>query len=146
MATFRLEDLSGTVEVVVWPKTFSACVRQLEKPDLPILVRGRCEFDGTGEARVLCGAILSLDSLWERGVQKTKISIAVPRIESNRVSSLKHVLSRYPGRCPLEFELLKEHQYRIRLVPTDQLEVSPVPSFVEEIESLFGKNSVTLYT
>ena len=146
MATFRLEDLSGTVEAVVWPKTFSASVRQLEKPDLPILVRGRCEFDGTGEARVLCGAILSLDSLWERGVQKTKISIAVPRIESNRVSSLKHVLSRYPGRCPLEFELLKEHQYRIRLVPTDQLEVSPVPSFVEEIESLFGKNSVTLYT
>ena len=146
MATFRLEDLSGTVEVVVWPKTYTACARRLEKPDLPILVRGRCEFDGTGEARVLCSAILSLDSLWERGVHKAKISIAVPAIESNRVSSLQRVLSRYPGPCPLEFELLKEDRYRIRLVPADQLEVSPVPSFVEEVESLFGENSVTLYT
>ena len=56
------------------------------------------------------------------------------------------LLSRYPGHCPVEFELLKSSEFKIRLIPSENLEINPVPSLVDEVENLFGENSVTLYT
>ncbi len=146
MAAFQLEDLVGTVEVVVWPKTYERCSQHLENSESPILVRGRCEVDGRGEPRLLASEIVPLDSLWKRAIQRARISIPLPSIEASKVHALRQVVDRHPGSCPLEFEIFKRNEYRVQLYPSDVLEVNPAPSFVTEIESLFGENSVTLYT
>jgi DNA polymerase-3 subunit alpha len=146
MATFDLEDLTGTVEVVVWPKTYQQSASLLEDSEIPILVRGRCEVDGRGDARVLCSQILRFDTLWRQAVQKTCILIPVPTIEELKLSELKLLLNRYPGSCPLEFELLQTDEFRMRVIPREILEINPVPDFIREVENLFGENSVKLYT
>ncbi|MFQ5741506.1 MAG: DNA polymerase III subunit alpha, partial [Acidobacteriota bacterium] len=146
MAAFHLEDLTGTVEVIVWPNTYERCAEQLTNADTPVLVKGRCEVDGKGDARLLCSEILPLDSLWTQAVQRASISIAVQSLEPRKITRLKLLLQRHPGRCPLEFELLQNNQYRLHLVPNELLQVKPVPSFIHEVESLFGENSVRLYT
>ncbi len=145
MATFHLEDLTGTLEVLVWPNTFERC-RSFLNPDLPVLVRGQCEVDGGGKARLLCSGIVPFDSLWKDAVQKARITISVPVLDADKVSQLHSVLSRYPGRCSLEFELFQRKTYRLYLTPNENLSINPVPSFIQEVEQLFGKNSVTLYT
>ncbi len=146
MATFLLEDLSGTVEVVVWPRSFAKCADLLENNDLPILVTGRVEVDGKGESRILCSEITALDSVWEKGVQMARISIPVPAIASDKVEKLRTLLARYPGHCPVEFELHQQRQFSIRIVPNESLEINPVPPFIDEVERLFGEDTVTLYT
>ncbi len=146
MASFQLEDLSGTVEVIVWPRTYEKCSSLLESSEAPVLVRGRCEVDGRGNVRLLASDVLVLGSLWKQGVQRACISIAVQAIEDEKVTQLRHLIGRFPGQCPLEFELLKRHHFRLRLVPSENLEINPDPSFIAEIEGLFGENSVTLYT
>ncbi len=146
MAAFQLEDLSGTLEVVVWPRTFEKCALALDTSDAPVLVKGRCEVDGRGDVRLLASEVLRLDSLWEKGVQRARICIPVALIEGEKMTQLRGLIHRFPGPCPLEFELLQRHQYRMRLVPSESLEVNPDPTFIEEIEGLFGENSVTLYT
>jgi len=44
MAFVQFEDLYGTVELVVFPKTFDA-VQELLRGDEPLLVKGRIHFD-----------------------------------------------------------------------------------------------------
>ena len=69
MAAFELEDLSGTVQVLVWPNAYKRN-SQLMENDVPVLVRGRCELDAKGEIRLLCSQLFHLDTLWNTVVQK----------------------------------------------------------------------------
>ncbi len=146
MATFELEDLTGSAEVVVFPKCYERCSELLMDSENPVLVRGRCEVDGRGEARLIASQVVSLDSLWKGEVEKILISVAVPSIDAVSMTRLQDLIDRYPGTCPLEFEILKRSSFRIRLIPSDTPEIEPAPAFVDEVESLFGENSVTLYT
>ncbi len=146
MATFQLEDLSGAVEVVVFPNCYEKCSNLLSDSDQPVLVRGRCEVDGRGDARLIAASVAVLDSLWKRGVEKMLISVSVPSIDSVSVSRLQDLIKCNPGPCPLEFEILERRRFRIRLIPSDPTEINPAPAFVNEVEKLFGENSVTLYT
>ena len=145
MATFVLEDLTGSVEVLVWPKDYKRCQSLLESAP-PVLLSGRCESDARGKTRILCSNLVPLDNLWNGAVQSARITIPLPSLDNAKVSDLHDLVSRHPGRCPLQFELVEQESYRIRLIPSQDLAVNPDPSFVTAVEDLFGKSSVTLYT
>ena len=145
MAAFELEDLSGTVQVLVWPNAYKRNSPLMED-DVPVLVRGRCELDAKGEIRLLCSQLFQLDTLWNTAVQRTKIRIQLPSLDSEKVSQLHTLVSHNQGTCPLEFELLQRKEYRIRVIPREDLLINPIPSFIQEVEKLFGENSVSLYT
>jgi DNA polymerase-3 subunit alpha len=144
MAILVLEDLVGTAEVLVWPNTFQKC-KDLLTSDAPVLVIGRCETDSNGESRVLASAIRSFDSLWDEMVQKARITIPVARLDAKSITELARVFEKHPGQCLVEFELVHD-ECLIRLVPNQDVRISPNPSFVRAVENLFGGKSVTLYT
>ena len=145
MCSFQLEDLSGTVSVLVWPHAWEKN-RALIENDLPVLVKGRCEVDGKGDARVLCSEVFDLDTLWKKVIQKTSIRIPLSSLDAQKISQLYSLVRDFQGQCPLEFELLQENTYRIRVIPQEDLLIDPIPSFIEEVEKLFGEHSVALYT
>ena len=145
MSSFQLEDLSGTVSVLVFPNAWEKN-RALIENDLPVLVKGRCEVDGKGDAKVLCSEVFDLDSLWKKIIQKTRIRIPLPSLDAQKLSQLHSLVKDSQGSCPLEFELLQEKTHRIRVIPQEGLLIDPVPSFIEAVEKLFGENSVDLHT
>ncbi len=144
MATFVLEDLAGTVEVVVFPSTYQK-IRELLESDSPILVGGRCDTDSNGESRILASAIRSFDSVWNELVPKACIAIPASSLNPETIAALDSVLMSHPGQCIVEFELLQA-ACSVRLIPNHDLRVNPCPTFVHSIENLFGEKSVTLYT
>jgi DNA polymerase III subunit alpha len=145
MAAFHLEDLTGSVEVVVWPKDFER-YRSLLEEDEPVLVKGRCDVDGKGEAKLLCSEMRPFRSLWDEQIKRTRISIAVSSIDNEKLTLLNALLEDHPGRSPVEFELVERGCYALHLLPENPLSVNPVPAFVQGVENLFGPRSVTLYT
>ncbi len=52
MAFVRLEDMTGSVEVVVFPKTYKAC-KDAVAPDVATVVEAKCE-EKDGEIKLLC--------------------------------------------------------------------------------------------
>ena len=79
-------------------------------------------------------------------MRSARIRIPISALGPDKVVDLSSLLDRYPGDCPLEFELLRNREYRIHVIPREGVSVNPAPTFVEEVEKLFGDNSVTLYT
>ncbi len=143
MAGIQLEDLEGTVEVLLWPRVYEKC-RELLDSDSPVLVRGKCDVDARGDVKILCREMIPLASVWKEGVERARIRIPVPRIQDDRMRELKSLIQKFSGACPVEFELVQEHSYRLRVIPAEPVSVDPIPSFVSQVNQLFGDNACVL--
>ena len=140
MATFILEDLSGRIEVVVFPdsyKKFYDCLRE----DSLVWVRGR--FLGEGESRrIHLLEILPLAEAFQKQAKRVILRIFLPGIEETIFEELKNMLAKHQGQCPLLFELETPHSYRMVVRSVDIQGVSPSEEMTKNIENLLGENSV----
>ncbi len=143
MAVLLLEDMTGTVEVLMWPSVYERFKAYLEA-EAPICVRGRCDVDAKGEVKVICQEIIDLSSVWKEGVQKARIRIPVTSIEGGLLDRFDALVGRFQGSCALEFELFDKESFTVHVVPAEKVAVSPTPGFVREVESLFGEKSCIL--
>jgi DNA polymerase-3 subunit alpha len=143
MAVMQLEDMEGTVEVLLWPRVYEN-YREILEAEFPVLVRGRCDVDARGEIKLICSEVLSMGSVWKEAVGKACIRIPVPSIEETRILQFESVIRRYPGSCDVEFELFQQKAYTLHLIPAQPVSVNPVPEFVKEVEGLFGEKSCIL--
>ncbi len=57
MAVLMLEDLNGTVECIVWPKTYSEYMNLLEE-DAKVLLKGRVKADDEKEGQLMVDEVL----------------------------------------------------------------------------------------
>ena len=62
MSFFQLEDLVGTVEVVVFPKTYEKCSANLIE-DNKVFVTGRVQADDEKDGKLICESIQSFEDV-----------------------------------------------------------------------------------
>ncbi len=62
MAFVTLEDLVGTVEVIVFPRTYEKC-RSLIEEDARVFISGRASVEEEGDAKLLANTIRGFDDL-----------------------------------------------------------------------------------
>lgn len=144
MATLKLEDDGGTVEVVVYPEAFRQCGALLED-DAMIVVRGKFEKDDE-TARLVAGEVITVAQLTERQAHEVAIRVAVPPHGRPTFEQLADVLSRHRGDRPVQLEVElrnPEHALRVR-VDVMQMKVRPSQGLVSDVEQICGVGSVTL--
>ncbi|MBI2821310.1 MAG: DNA polymerase III subunit alpha [Acidobacteria bacterium] len=142
MAVLQVEDLTGAVEVIAFPQVYEHSATLLMS-DSPVLVRGRCEFDENTGSRLLASEIVSLKTVWERAVASLKVRIPLERVDSGFINQLKETLTRFPGDCDLQFELLQYSDYRLILLPL-QVRVRPSAEILKTLEEICGPESVSV--
>ncbi|MGB7296773.1 MAG: DNA polymerase III subunit alpha [Candidatus Aminicenantales bacterium] len=140
MAAFILEDLSGRIDVVAFPdsfKRFSECLREGN----PVWVKGR--FMGEGEnRRISLNEVMPLSAAFQKQAKKVILRIFLPGLEESVIIELKKLLERYPGECPIFFELETPHSYRVVAQSIEVHSVSPSEELTRGVERLLGDNSV----
>jgi DNA polymerase-3 subunit alpha len=125
MAVFMLDDVGGSIEVVVFPETFGKHGSLIEA-DAMVLVRGKFEKDEES-ARLVATELLPIAALKERTTREVAIHLAVPPHGRNTFEALAELLSR-----PLK--VVADVSQRVR--PSEKL--------VAEVEQLCGAGSVEL--
>ncbi|MGL4656810.1 MAG: OB-fold nucleic acid binding domain-containing protein [Sarcina sp.] len=137
MAFATLEDLSGMMELVIFPKVLEKC-NSLVHDDLFVVVRGRVSFRDDEEPKILCEEIKTLEN-----VNAAKLYIRVEDAskarEINKV--LKHVLEPFRGDTPLYVVAAKERQ-SFRLAR--ECWVDTEKDVVKFLENKFGQDNVKL--
>lgn len=141
-AVAQLEDLSGGVEVVVWPKAFERCHEALYA-DAVVVVKGRLDA-AEGRPRVLADEVLSVEALVPAG-RGNGVHPTGPRPLHVRVATSEELFQLadfLQGRSgPREayahvITLRGESVHRLRRgVPEDG-------DFVRELEALLGEGAV----
>ncbi|MBC7230168.1 MAG: DNA polymerase III subunit alpha [Actinobacteria bacterium] len=146
MAGFTLEDLTGRVEVTVFPALYSQH-REILREDGVVCVKARVEAserdeEGGGTVRVVA---LELKEPRLRGPQDSELCIRLLRCQAERdiLEDLKEVLGRHPGGTPVKLKLEEGDTLKVFRLP-DEYRVDPDGSLYAEVLSLLGDGCIAL--
>ena len=98
MAVFMLDDIAGSVEVVVFPETFGKHGSLIEA-DAMLLVRGKFEKDDES-ARIVATELLPISALKERTTREVVIHLSVPPQRTADVRGAGRAAVAPPRRSP----------------------------------------------
>jgi DNA polymerase-3 subunit alpha len=135
-----LEDLSGMVELTLWPETLAAC-QPLLSANEPIFVVGTLKSDESG-VKVVAQKIMPLKAAAAM-TSGVKISLNSSAIEESGLIALRQTLQAHPGPCRvlLCMEIPGEMEVVMKL---DQYRVNPSEEFLSAIETNLGAVAETL--
>ncbi len=144
MAILSLEDLSGTVEVLVFPNAFAKSAN-LIKQEAIVFVQGRLSLR-EDEPKIVANEVASLDSVKMKYTKTVMIDLVTAGLETGALEKLKKVLARYPGRIPVYLTFVKPDGKRMLMSANRTLAVEPHEGLVRDIEKIFGRDVVNFKT
>ncbi len=146
MASFRLEDATGGMEVVCFSKAFADCEAVL-KSDEPILAVGALVCDGDGETqqrKVHLKEAHLLSRLRREQTKNVHIELSVDTLTRESLLGLHKVMTQHHGHVPVSLFLLKEGNWRTEAQLPAHLRVLPTDELLAALHSLCGETAVHL--
>ena len=150
MAFAKLEDLSGSVELVVFPEPF-AKHELLLKSDQPVIIGGKLEkgeeapapADGEEAAggTVTCKIMVDRIGILDEVIQKSKhMTFKISREMNDRLPALSVLLLKHSGQTNVELEIdLPEMKKTVTMSVTEPGGINPSGAFFEGLHGLFGR-------
>jgi DNA polymerase-3 subunit alpha len=139
MAKAVLEDLAGTLDVVIFPAVFDRYAELLRQTD-PVLVKGQIQLE-TERAEFQLEEVIPLSEAWSSAVRALELRVGAPLVSRARLSDLRALLDLAPGSVPVSFRIELEEGTEALLELTRH-KVSVTPDWVARVEALFGARVV----
>ncbi|MBP1601766.1 MAG: DNA-directed polymerase PolC, partial [Acidobacteria bacterium] len=143
MAVFVLEDLTGAVETVVFPKDYARFESYLAA-DTPILVSGRFEAEEENSFKIIASDIQPLQGFAERNARVLQVRLAVGNVAPDTAVQLYRLFAKNRGETGVNVELYQPHDFRVTIQSADFVKVKSSPELIRQIETLCGTGSVQL--
>ncbi len=140
MAFIQLEDLHGSVEVVVFPSVYGTC-QDLLGDDRPVMVQGKVQQDEKG-VKILADTIIhaaKAEAIWTAKVQ---FNIDVGRCDPEQLDQLHELLRRHPGDCQGIILLKMPQNVEAHIAMAEEWRIQPGESLNREVNGLLGYPAV----
>ena len=136
MAFITLEDLVGSVEVIVFPKTYEANAGRLDE-DAKVFIEGRVSVEDERDAKLIASKIQLFDE-----VQKT-VWLRFPNKDAyeSSVDALEKIIASSDGRDEISIYLTDTKQIK-KLGRAKSIKADKVS--LEALEELLGKENVQM--
>ncbi len=136
MAFLTVEDLKGSLEVIVFSELYSR-VLDIMEVDTPLVFLGRVERDREKEelVRLVATDVLTLEDARKKLPPRTHIIAPTSSIKENDIYTLKEMLLQHPGRSQVFLHLRGEDRIESVLMLPDSLRVEPSRRVLEEIKN-----------
>ncbi len=134
MAFLTIEDLVGTVEVIVFPRDFSAYRNIIEGTD-KIFITGRVTANADENAKLICERVVSFDSI----ARKLWIRFESEAAYKNQEASLAEKFKYLDGIDQIIIYCTAENK-RIPLPPSRNIKITP--ELLAELRAAYGDKNV----
>jgi len=140
-ATFVLEDLSSTIEVIVWPDVYRKVDQILGSED-PVVLSGK--LDVSDERRqIIARDVQSAITLRDKSAREAVLQIKAENCSGEKIEQLKDLFRAHHGACPVKLVLTRPGHSETVVALPGQIQVEPSEGLCNKVEQLFGEPVMT---
>jgi len=136
MAVFELEDLGGSIEVMIFPRTMKEHGPKLAE-DTIVLIRGRVE-NRDDLPKLFAQDIEVVEDLSDSA--PVRVRLTVENQQASLIADLKSILTAHPGDSPVELHLSDRRVLRL----PDDYAVNNANGVIAEIRVLLGPDAIII--
>jgi DNA polymerase-3 subunit alpha len=144
MAFVTLEDMGGTIEIVVFPDLYQTVVHHLSSEE-PLVAQGTMEKSEDNTAKVLADKIVPLQDAPEKLTKSIRIKINAGMHSEEDVAALHAILSDpfYRGDCTAYIDVVIPGKAVATLRLPSKLSLKPSAELKKRLRDLFGAEVVS---
>ncbi len=140
MASLVLEDLKGSINIVVFPDIYKNNHNLLHE-DKPIVIKGLVDA-GDENIKVIASEISSLADVSTKTYSAAYFTINTKKTTVDDVKSLRECLAKYAGRQEVFIKLL-DRQCETLIYLGDDMKIDISPTMKSEVETILGSGSIS---
>jgi len=140
MGIVQIEDLSGQIEAIVFPRDLEQWQGML-KLDTVVFLRGQVDRRRENPS-LRVSDVVPLDQAADRLSTMVLIRIVCPGNDRTLLQRIREVLDRYPGDRPVFLEMVTSAEMKVTIRVNGRGGVKPSDAFRNDMEQLVGANNV----
>jgi DNA polymerase-3 subunit alpha len=138
MVFMRLDDVSGSVEAIVFNSVYGAA-RDLLEADRILVVKGRIDHK-EGETKIIAMEVAPFESMPERS--EVRLKLDARKAPAGTIRELAGLLREYPGEAAV-LAAIETSTGPLTLAFGPDFRVRPEPDFFAEVKSLLGEAAIS---
>lgn len=138
---FELEDITGTLQCIVFPKTFERIGHLLEADTIYELSGSLLAGDGEDDVKFAVDNV-KLINMTETGLIPFEIHVRVSQATTEAVTALESVLRQHPGQMPVHLHVVDANNRLQVFEIAEHLRVEGSKDLAQEIRALFGASAL----
>ncbi|HUU13101.1 MAG TPA: DNA polymerase III subunit alpha [Terriglobia bacterium] len=142
-ASGTLEDLRGTVELLVFPKALKE-LQGVLKLEATLLIKGRVRHEENARPKVVVNEARPLEQEVNGAKPELLVRVNLAQAPENLAAELEELLAAYPGENPVVFELTRPGDFAARLRPRKARAVKAEGELLARLRELCGEDAVLL--
>jgi DNA polymerase III subunit alpha len=142
-ASGTLEDVKGTVELLVFPQAFQE-IQSALKPDVPLLVRGRIRHEENARPKIVVNEAQPLEAAVKKTKPQLLIRMDLTEAPQKLLDGLQDLLIAHPGDNPVVFELTQPGDFTARLRSRRPAGVQADEQLLKRLQGMYGPEAVSL--
>jgi DNA polymerase-3 subunit alpha len=139
-AQAALEDMSGKVELLVFPEAYRKLVEKV-KLEVPVLIRGGVRIEEGANPKITANEIIPLDEARVPLPKALRIRIPLGSADDGTVDALHALFNERKGEAKVLFDVEREGDFMV-VMEAEGYNVMPDRSFLSRVEELCGRDSV----
>jgi DNA polymerase-3 subunit alpha len=140
MGFATLEDMHGSVEVVVFPSVYAKCA-DLLTGDTAVLVQGQAQVEESG-VKILADDIVPMEKAEETWTVEVRLMVNPEASDRDTLARVHQALQKYPGSCKGFVHICLEDQAEAVISMTEELHIRYCDEMTREVNAIFGYNAV----
>jgi len=140
MAIITLEDLQGSVEVILWPEIYSK-VHELLLKEEPLLVKGEVDSEGS-LPKVIASELFPLAQANQHFQGKVMIHFRTLGLERKTLLAVKEILAFHKGNIDTRLHFIFPNDKERVVTVADELRIKPSDEVLSQIEALLGEGAI----
>lgn len=140
MCFLTLEDLQGSIEVIVFPKVMGQCHAFLEE-EAVVLVKGRANVSADAEAKVIASSITPLSATGEDAPAKQSLWLKQEKGNEMPLVWITAILEKYKGNIPV---YIYEEKTKRKMKADQKFWVTLEEGLLKELRMLLGETNVAI--
>jgi len=141
MAVFILEDLQGSVEVVMFPDVLNRYADALVQ-DTVVFVKGKVDYRRE-KPNILAVELITLDEVTEKLAAKVRIRLGAEDVTKEKIAQIASICQSHRGSSPL-YVAIKTDKGRVYATAGKELSVNPNLDFCRKMRQLVGPENFQL--